>query len=134
MKKRFIIASLLLALIFPCLVSADLINVTCDGVDGNLVCRDVSGNIIYTIDATNRKLTIPSGSTLEVLGTASIVGDVYLADGKAIKGSDTTAETLKIQAYDVDNTTYRDVLTLTNGNTITAVLGSGNETISAYLS
>ena len=130
MKKRFIIASLLLALIFPCLVSADLINVTCDGVDGNLVCRDVSGNIIYTIDATNRKLTIPSGSTLEVLGTASIVGDVYLADGKAIKGSDTTAETLKIQAYDVDNTTYRDVLTLTNGNTITAVLGSGNETIS----
>jgi len=93
MKKRFIIASLLLALIFPCLVSADLINVTCDGVDGNLVCRDVSGNIIYTVDATNRKLTIPSGSTLEVLGTASIVdgalavGDVSLTTGSIIIGS-----------------------------------------------
>jgi len=321
MKKRFIIASLLLALIFPCLVSADLINVTCDGVDGNLVCRDVSGNIIYTIDATNRKITIPSGSAIDVAsggyfklagttvtataaklnmipadgaagtylqtdgsgswtwvagtsgslddayntgatitvdsgavqlngshgsndtffvnktagtgdaiqitnagtgndingtgGTWSVTkagvatfasfspltaglsitggtvnlnassnnatnlntgtssgavtigggsgtvavnssswdvstagavtgltsvgmsgdltlsaGDVYLADGKAIKGSATTAETLKIQAYDVDNTTYRDVLTLTNGNTITAVLGTGLETIS----
>ena len=93
MKKRFIIASLLLALIFPCLVSADLINVTCDGVDGNLVCRDVSGNIIYTIDATNRKLTIPSGSTLEVLGTASIVdgalavGDMALPTGSLILGT-----------------------------------------------
>ena len=93
MKKRFIIASLLLALIFPCLVSADLINVTCDGVDGNLVCRDVSGNIIYTIDATNRKISIPSGSTLEVLGTASIVdgalavGDVSLTTGSIIIGS-----------------------------------------------
>ena len=320
MKKRFIIASLLLALIFPCLVSADLINVTCDGVDGNLVCRDVSGNIIYTVDATNRKLTIPSGSAIDVAsggyfklagttvtataaklnmipadgaagtylqtdgsgswtwvagtsgslddayntgatitvdsgavqlngshatndtffvnktagtgdaiqitnagdgydiagtsgtwyvtkagvasfasfspltagltitggtvnlnassnnatnintgtstGTVTIgggsgsvavnssswdiattgavtgistigmsgdltlsAGDVYLANGKALKGSSTTAETLKIQAYDVDNTTYRDALTLTNGNTIAIAVGSGSETV-----
>ncbi len=321
MKKCLFIASLLLALMLPGIIQADLINVTCDGVAGNLVCRDVSGNIIYTVDATNRKITIPSGSAIDVasggyfklagttvtataaklnmipadgaagtylqtdgsgswtwvagtsgslddayntgatitvdsgavqlngshgsndtffvnktagtgdaiqitnagtgndingtggtwsvtkdgvatfasfspltaglsitggtvnlnassnnatnlntgsssgavtigggsgtvavnssswdISTAGAVtgltsvgmsgdltlsaGDVYLADGKAIKGSATTAETLKIQAYDVDNTTYRDVLTLTNGNTITAVLGSGNETIS----
>ena len=109
MKKRFIIASLLLALIFPCLVSADLINVTCDGVDGNLVCRDVSGNIIYTVDATNRKLTIPSGSTLEVLGTASIVGgvdvdaaaakDVNIAGGQvALVSKDNAASAISLTA------------------------------------
>lgn len=93
MKRCLIIAALLLALMFPGLSQADLINVTCDGVAGNLVCRDVSGNIIYTVDATNRKISIPSGSTLEVLGTASIVdgalavGDVSLTTGSIIIGS-----------------------------------------------
>ena len=320
MKRCLIIAALLLALMFPGLSQADLINVTCDGVAGNLVCRDVSGNIIYTVDATNRKLSIPSGSAIDVesggyfkiagtavtataaklnmipadggageylttdgagtwswgagtsgslddaynsgaaitvdgsavtlnashgtndaffvnktagtgdaiqitnagtgydiagtsgtwyvtkagvasfasfspltagltitggtvnlnassnnatnintgtsTGTVTIgggsgsvavnssswdiattgavtgistigmsgdltlsAGDVYLANGKALKGSSTTAETLKIQAYDVDNTTYRDALTLTNGNTIAIAVGSGSETV-----
>ncbi len=121
MKKRFIIASLLLALIFPCLVSADLINVTCDGVDGNLVCRDVSGNIIYTVDATNRKLTIPSGSTLEVLGTASIVGgvdvdaaaakDVNIAGGQiALVSKDNAASAIALTA----NTGANETIVVTN--------------------
>ena len=66
MKKCLFIASLLLALMLPGIIQADLINVTCDGVAGNLVCRDVSGNIIYTVDATNRKITIPSGSAIDV--------------------------------------------------------------------
>jgi len=56
-------------------------------------------------------------------------GDVYLANGKAVKGSSTIAETIKIQAYDVDNTTYRDAITLTNGNTVAIAIGSNNETV-----
>lgn len=70
-------------------------------------------------------------TTLGMSGDLTLsAGDIILATGKALKGSSTTAETLKIQAYDVDNTTYRDFLTLTNGDTITGVIGSGNETIS----
>lgn len=56
-------------------------------------------------------------------------GDILLANGKAVKGSTTTAETIKIQAYDVDNTTYRDAITLTNGNTVGIAIGSNNETV-----
>jgi len=68
-------------------------------------------------------------------GAGTFVGitssdDISLANGKALKSSTTTAETVKLQGYDVDNTTYRDVLTITNGNTVTAVIGSNNETIS----
>jgi hypothetical protein len=70
-------------------------------------------------------------STIGMSGDLTLsAGDVVLANGKAVKGSTTTAQTVKLQGYDVDNTTYRDVLTITNGDTITAVLGSGNETFS----
>lgn len=33
---------------------------------GNLITKDSSGNIIYTEDAANRKVTFPSGSTLDL--------------------------------------------------------------------
>lgn len=56
-------------------------------------------------------------------------GDVLLSNGKGIKSSTTTAETMLIAGYDVDNTTYRNVLTVTNGNTIAAEIGTGNETV-----
>ena len=56
-------------------------------------------------------------------------GDIILSNGKAVKGSTTTAQTVKFQAYDVDNTTYRDVITFTNGDTIAAAIGSNNETV-----
>lgn len=70
-------------------------------------------------------------STIGMSGDLTLsAGDIYLANGKAVKSSTTTAQTVKLQGYDVDNTTYRDVLTITNGDTITAVLGSGNETFS----
>lgn len=59
----------------------------------------------------------------------SMSGDISLADGNAVKSSTTTAETMKLQAYDVDGATYRDALTLTNGNTVAIALGSNNETV-----
>jgi hypothetical protein len=34
-----------------------------------------------------------------------------------------------LQAYDVDNTTYRDCITLTNGDTVAIAIGSNNETV-----
>jgi len=71
--------------------------------------------------------TITDDMTFE--GPVTFKGDIYLANGKAVKGSTTTAETIKLQAYDVDNTTYRDALTLTNGNTVGIAIGSNNETV-----
>lgn len=63
------------------------------------------------------------------LTSLSINGDIDLTNGNSLKSSTTTAETILLQAYDVDNTTYRNVLTLTNGDTIAAALGTGQETV-----
>ena len=69
-------------------------------------------------------------STIGMSGDLTLsAGDVLLANGKAVKSSTTTAQTMKLQGYDVDNTTYRDVLTVTNGNTVAIALGSNNETL-----
>ena len=43
--------------------------------------------------------------------------DITMFNGKAIRTSTTTAQTMLFQAYDVDNTTYRTFQTFTNGNT-----------------
>jgi hypothetical protein len=67
MKKRLLIAVLAMALIFPALVvTAELLNITTAGVDGNWVIYDGSKNIICTFDATSRKLSFPSGSVFDV--------------------------------------------------------------------
>ena len=41
-------------------------------VSGNLVIYDSSGDAIATIDGSSRKISFPSGSTMEVLGTPSL--------------------------------------------------------------
>lgn len=94
MKKSLLIAVLALAMIFPAhIATAELLNITTAGVDGNWVVYDASKNIIATFDAANRKLSLPSGSTLEVLGTATIVdgalaaGDMALTTGSILLGT-----------------------------------------------
>ena len=47
-------------------------NIGASWVDGNLVIKDSSGDIIATFDGSNRKVSFPSGSTMEVLGTPSL--------------------------------------------------------------
>ncbi len=78
--KKFvlgIILALFLALTIPIGGWADGVNnITTAGVDGNWVIYDQSKNIIATWDATNRKLTIPSGSLLETLGTTITLGNI----------------------------------------------------------
>ena len=57
---------------------------------GNVEIKDASGNIIGTLDAANRKLTFPSGATLEIAGTliASLDGTIakVVADVNVIGG------------------------------------------------
>lgn len=69
-------------------------------------------------------------TTLGMSGDLTIsAGDVILANGKVVKGSVTNAETVGVSAYDVDGAGYVATFTLTNGNTIAAVLGTGVETV-----
>jgi hypothetical protein len=114
---------------------------------GAAVSLNASSNFATNVNTgtSSGSVTIGGGSNtvavnsttwdVSTTGAGSFVGisssdDITLANGKAVKSSTTTAETVKIQGYDVDNTTYRDVLAITNGNTIGAVLGSGNEIFS----
>lgn len=69
-------------------------------------------------------------TTLSMSGDLTLsAGDAVFANGKGIKSSTTTAETIDISAYDVDNTTYRSVIALTNGDTIALTLGTNYETV-----
>jgi hypothetical protein len=61
--------------------------------------------------------------------TISMTDDLSLANGKAVKGSTTTAETIAIQTYDNDHTTYRSSILLTNGDTPAVLIGTNNETV-----
>lgn len=82
---------------------------------------------------------VTGGSTLNIAlqtgaGLVSFGDDVRLADGKAIKTDTTTAHTAVLQAYDVDNTTYRTFATLTNGNTPSLIItppSGGTVTVNA---
>ena len=62
-------------------------NVKSEWVDGNLVFSDKAGAEIVTFDGTNRKVTFPSGSVLDVDAARTIlaVGDflkVFTATGQ----------------------------------------------------
>lgn len=88
MKKLLLTAVLIAALLVPGISwTAELNNVTARGEDGNLVFYDASMNVIMTLDAANRKLSFPSGSVLETLGsTITLRGVTYTlpaADGAA---------------------------------------------------
>ncbi|MFA6100440.1 MAG: hypothetical protein WC750_06265 [Patescibacteria group bacterium] len=67
MKKKILTFVLVMALLFSAIVgTAELMNITTAGVDGNWVIYDANKNIICTFDAANRKLSFPSGSTFDV--------------------------------------------------------------------
>lgn len=58
----FAVATLLVA----SLAYATVTLVKADWSSGNLRYLDSSGNVIFTVDGTNRKLEVPSGSTLDI--------------------------------------------------------------------
>ncbi len=64
---------------------------------GNLEFLDKSGNIIFTIDGTNRKITVPSGSKIDV---SAATGLLLLAAGEIVAADLATdsVETAKVKA------------------------------------
>ncbi len=102
-------------------------NVQSQWVDGNLVFYDKDGNIIVTYDGTNRKLTLPSGSTLESLGTTTITDgslsadDLALTTGSILLGASNKAAALDMKAD--------GAILIGNGSTAAAKVTSGDAKI-----
>lgn len=102
-------------------------NVKTQWVDGNLNFLDVSGNIIATWDGTNRKLSLPSGSTFESLGTNTIAdaslaaADIALTTGSIFVGSSNKAAALDMKAD--------GAILIGNGTTAAAKTTSGDAKI-----
>lgn len=87
MKKTVAILALVL---FAAVAWAQVANVSSDWYAGNLRFKDSSGNVIATFDGTNRKLEIPSGSTLDIpagtVARAELVEDALQPYGIPIVG------------------------------------------------
>jgi hypothetical protein len=103
-------------------------NVTSAWVSGNLVFYDVSGNIIVTYDGTNRKLSLPSGSTLESLGTTTITdatlspNDLSLAQGSVLVGDSGAKAVALVAKTDT-------AILIGNGTTVAAKTISGDASL-----
>ena len=93
--------------------------------DGNIAL----GNGTGTLAVNTSSWDISTAGAMSGFSTLALTGDISLANGKAVQSSSTTGETMLLKGYDVDNTTYRNVFTITNGNTIAAALGTGLETL-----
>jgi hypothetical protein len=142
MKKKLFMIAVAIMLLLPIVgTAAELNNITTEGVDGNWVIYDGSKNIIATWDATNRKISIPSGSTLEVLGTASIAdgalaaGDMALTTGSILLGTANKAAALDAKGDGkilIGNGTTAAMQSLTGDVTITnagaTAIGAGKVT------
>lgn len=116
MKKRFLITALAMGLIFSAIIAtAELLNITTAGVDGNWVIYDASKNIICTFDAANRKLSFPSGATVDY------------ESGAVVKLAGTTITPSGVRHYTVGTTS---VSANTNLNT-TGLIYSGAVTVTS---
>ncbi len=73
MKKGFLIGVLMfLSLMMVCTTSYAQSNVTAEWINGDLVYKDKSGNIISRWDGTNRQFEVPSGSAIDVESGGSL--------------------------------------------------------------
>lgn len=77
---------------------------------------------------------ITTAGAVSGISTISMTDDITMATGTSLKSSTTTAETVSLQGYDVDNTTYRDMFLITNGDTLAGVLGTGTGTVAVETS
>lgn len=97
-------------------------NVSSEIVDGNLVFYDKDKNVIATIDGTNRKIAVPSGSGFEVGDEVLQAADIALVEGSVLVGNAAGAA-----AALVAKTSAR--ILVGDGTTIASVAVSGDVTI-----
>lgn len=90
----------------------------------------VIGAADVSVAIASTGMDVSAAGAVSGVTTLSMTDDLSLANGKAIKGSTTTAETIKLQAYD-NNTGpgYKDAITITNGNTPSISFGANAVTV-----
>ena len=92
----------------------------------------VKGNVYYDSTADALMYRTNSGWVTAGSGTftgGSITSDCELADGVDLTSTTDANEAATIKVYDVDATTYRNVLSWTNANTPAIVLGAAQNTL-----
>ncbi|MBE3139363.1 MAG: hypothetical protein IMZ53_02145, partial [Thermoplasmata archaeon] len=92
----------------------------CTGNSSGLISLG-GGSGTLAIDTTGWDIT--SG------GVFSGLSNMTFLTGSKIRASGTTAETLAIQAYDVDGLAYEDSILITNGAVPAIAIGSGTDTL-----
>lgn len=87
-----------------------------------------AGTAPFAVDST--AFDVSNTGAVSGVTTLSMSDDLSLANGKAIKGTTTTGNTIKLQSYDNDTgPAYKDALTITNGNTPGISLGGNTNTV-----
>lgn len=101
------------------------------GANGIVARTALNTTTARTITGTANKITVTDGSGVSGNPTLTLpvllsVDDVELSNGSAIATGTSNGNTFNLAAYDVDGTTYTDLLRLTAGNTptISFILGS----------
>lgn len=82
-------------------------------VSGGIVAPGADTQVVFNDGAV---LGADAALTFDKVAGLLTVADVQIANGKALQSDTTTAHTALIQAYDVNGTTYRTFVTLTNGD------------------
>lgn len=81
------------------------------------------------VDVASDSWDVTNGAVSGVT-TLGMSGDLTMANGKAIQGSTTIGETIKMKAYDNDTgPAYVDALTITNGNAPSISFGNNATTV-----
>lgn len=87
-----------------------------------------AGTAPFAVDST--AFDVSNAGAVSGVTTLSLSDSITMADGKVIKGTTTTANTIKMQAYDNDTgPAYVDALTITNGNAPGISFGNNATTV-----
>ena len=88
---------------------------------GNVEIKDVSGNIIGTLDAANRKLIIPSGAVIDV---SAAIDSISLAAGEIVAADLASNAVTTVKITDANVTTAK----IADANVTTAKIADNNVT------
>jgi hypothetical protein len=84
----------------------------------------VVGDAAASLAIASTALTVSTAGAVSGVTTIAASGDITLATTKVVKSSVTDTQTVGMSVYDVDGTSYRNVISATNGNTPAVVVGS----------
>ncbi|MCX6227345.1 MAG: hypothetical protein NTV01_21840 [Bacteroidia bacterium] len=127
MKKRILIAFLMVALIFIMASPgrAELNNITAKGVDGDLCFYNATGNEVFCIESTNRRVSYPTGSGIDIESGATfkLAGTTVTATAANLNAIPTATGTgAMIDAMTKNVYSSATTLTVTDSSSTTSIV------------